>query len=113
MKTYIVKPEYLDKWQANSMTIITEDDIDRLAEEWEMDEYDLRQQLIEQEKTGFTARYRYAGKPDWQELNELIRHDDGIEEPFFEDEDAYKLGVREGFVRYDGYYTTIYFDEMG
>lgn len=112
MKTYIVKPEYLDKWQANAMTIVTEDDIDRLAEEWEMDEFDLRQQLIEQGKSGFTARHRFAGRKTWEELNRLISQEDGNDEPFFPDEKAYQQGVREGFVKFDGYYTTIYTDTL-
>ena len=114
MKTYTIKPEYLANYgsDANPMTVITESDIDRFAEEWDMDEFDIRQQLIENpEKPAFVPVHRFVGKPTWEELNELMRFDSGIDEDYFETEADYKQAIREGFVKYDGYYTTIYADE--
>jgi hypothetical protein len=112
MKTYIIKPEYLAQFgsEAKPMTVLTDSDIERLAADWEMSEDDLRDQLIEQEPTTWTAIHRFVGKPDWQELNDLIREDSGVQEDFFETEEDYKKAVHDGFVKYDWYYTTIYED---
>ena len=114
MKTYTIKPEYLNLYgdNANPMTVITESDIERFAEDWNMDEFDIRCQLIENpEKPAFSAIHRFVGSPGWEELNDLIAEDSGIPEPYFETEEDYKQGVKEGFVKYDNYYTTIYADE--
>ena len=112
MKTYIIKPEYLENFgsEAYPMTVLTQDDVERLAADWEMDEFDLRQQLIEQEESCWTPIHRFVGKPGWQELNELISEDSGVEEPYCETEEDYRRAVRDGFIKYDGYYTTIYED---
>lgn len=112
MKTYIIKPEFLDRFRsdANAMTVLTENDVERLAEDWEMDVDELKDQLIEQERHAFTPIHRFAGRHDWQKLNELIEFDSGVEEPMYETEDDYKRAVRDGFVTYDGYYTTIWED---
>lgn len=112
MKRYIIKPEYLDNFgpEANAMTELTDSDIERFAADWEMSEDDLRDQLIEVRETGFTAIHRFEGNPDWQQLNRLIAFDSGVDEPYCETEDDYRLAVHEGFIRFDGYYTTIYED---
>lgn len=112
MKTYIIKPDYIENFgnEANSMTVLTEDDVERLAEDWEMDVDELKDQLIEQERHAFTPIHRFAGRQDWQKLNELIEFDSGVEEPMYETEEDYKRAVRDGFVTYDGYYTTIWED---
>lgn len=113
MKTYIIKPEYIDRFgnEANAMTVLTEDDVERLAEDWEMDVDELKDQLIEQERHAFRPIHRFAGRQDWQKLNELIEFDSGVEEPMYETEEDYKRAVRDGFVTYDGYYTTIWVDD--
>ena len=112
MKTYIIKPEYLDRFgaDANPMIVLTDSDIERFAADWEMSEDDLRDQLIEQKPTGWTAIHRFVGKPGWQELNDLIREDSGVQEDYCETENDYKQAVLEGFIKYDGYYTTIWED---
>lgn len=113
MKTYIIKPDYIENFgnDANSMTVLTEDDVERLAEDWEMDVDELKGQLIEQERHAFRPIHRFAGRQDWQKLNELIEFDSGVEEPMYETEEDYKRAVRDGFVTYDGYYTTIWVDD--
>lgn len=112
MKRYIIKPEYLDNFgsEANAMTELTESDVERLAADWEMSECDLQDQLIEVRETGYTVIHRFAGNPDWQELNRLIEFDSGVDEPYCETEEDYRRAVHDGFIRFDGYYTTIYED---
>lgn len=61
----------------------------------------------------WTAIHTFNGNPDWQELNELIKSEDGNEEPFFSDIDEYQRSVKEGFVTYDGRKTTVWLDDMG
>jgi len=113
VKTYIIKPEFLELYgpDANPMTILTEDDVEMIARGWEKDEYDILQQLIELKPSGYRPIHRFAGHPSWVELNNLIREDSGCDEDFFATEDDYRLEVRSGFVKYDGYYTTVYIDD--
>lgn len=114
MKTYTIKPEFLHLYgkDANPMTVLTESDVENFAQEWEMDEFDIRQQLIENDpKPAFRPVHRFIGKPGWQELNDLIREDSGCDEDYCETENDYKQGVREGFIKYDGYYTTVFVDD--
>lgn len=49
MKIYTIKPEYIDLYgaEANESTILTEDDVERLAEDWEMNVDEVKGQLIE------------------------------------------------------------------
>lgn len=112
MKTYIIKPEFINLYgeSANSMTTLTEDDVRNLASDWEKDESEILDQLIEIKPSGYTVIHRFAGNPGWQELNELIRFDSGVQEDYCETEDDYKQAVRDGFIKFDGYYTTIYED---
>ena len=113
MNSYIIKPEYLPLFgeEANPMTVLDENEVERLAEEFEMDETELKKQLIELEPSGWTAIHRFAGKPGWQELNELIREDSGCDEDYCETEDDYWQAIKDGFIKIDGYYTTIWADE--
>jgi hypothetical protein len=48
MKTYTIKPEYVDLWgsEISNDTVITEDEVERLAEEWETPVDELLEQLI-------------------------------------------------------------------
>ena len=51
MKTYTIKPEYLDMWEGGDMPsdpnrVITEDDVRIFAKEWESTEEELLEQLI-------------------------------------------------------------------
>ena len=112
MKTYIIKPEYLDRFgsDANAMTTITDADIERFAHDWEMDEDELRDQLIEQKPTVRTPIHRFAGRHNWQDLNHLIEFDSGVNEPYCETEDDYNRAIRDGFISFDGYYTTVWED---
>lgn len=112
MKRYIIKPEFLNLYgeDANPMTVLTSDDVDRLAADWEKDEFEIRGQLIELPESGWTAIHRFVGNPGWQELNDLIREDSGVQEDYCETENDYRQAVRDGFIKYDGYYTTIYED---
>lgn len=61
-------------------------------------------------KFGWHIIHTFPGNPTRQELNNLIRFDSGVDEPFFEDEDAYAQAVREGFIKYDGKATTVWCD---
>ena len=49
MTRYTIKPEYLSNWgeDCTEETIITDADVERLAQEWEMPVDQLLQQLIE------------------------------------------------------------------
>ena len=112
MKKYIIKPEYIDNFgsEANAMTIIDSKEVERLAEEWGMKKSELREWLIEQKPSTRTPIHRFAGRYGWEELNYLISFDSGNPEDFFQDEEDYKQAILEGFVDFDGYYTTIYED---
>lgn len=55
--------------------------------------------------------HRFPGKHTWQELNELIRFDSGVDEPYFNDEEDYFDAVEDGFVKFDGTDTTIWIDD--
>ena len=112
MKKYIVKPEFIDLYgsDATPFTEYTDADIDYLADEWSMPRDSILEQLIELKPSTRTPLYRFAGKHSWQEVNELVKFNDGLDEPMFLDEDDYNQAVKEGFVGFDGYYTTIYED---
>ena len=113
MKTYIIKPEYLELYgpEATAMTELTDDDIRQLAADWEKDEDEIRSQLIEVLPSGYRAIHRFAGNPNWSTLNDLIRFDSGCEEDYCETENDYRQAVHDGFIRFDGYYTTVYVDD--
>ena len=53
----------------------------------------------------------FNGKHTWQELNELIRFDSGVEEDYCETEEDYIQAVKDGFIKFDGNNTTIYIDD--
>lgn len=61
-------------------------------------------------KFGWHIIHRFNGNPDWQELNDLIRFDSGVQEPYCETEDDYNQAVREGWIKFDGKETTIWAD---
>lgn len=117
MKKFIIKPEYLETFgpEANAYTVITEDDIERLASEWEMDPDEIWAMLIEDDsaKHCYKVLYRLPCEKanyNWENLNRLIQFDSGDPEPFFESEADFESSIREGFVTYDGYYATIWED---
>ena len=62
-------------------------------------------------KFGWHIIHRFNGNPGWQELNELIRFDSGVEEPYCETEEDYLKAVKDGFIKFDGKDTTIWSDE--
>lgn len=61
-------------------------------------------------KFGWHIIHRFKGNPSWQELNELIRFDSGVEEPFCETEEDYQKEVKAGFIKFDGKETTVWAD---
>ena len=61
-------------------------------------------------KSGWHVMYKFDGKPTWEELNKLIAHETGNDDPHFPTEDDYYLSVKEGFVTFDGHDTIIWAD---
>ena len=55
--------------------------------------------------------HTFPGKHDWQELNELIRFDSGVDEPYCETEEDYNQAVRDGFIKFYGDNTTVWIDD--
>ena len=110
MKNYIVKPEYLTMYDATPMSVLTDADIEQFAADWGKDPAELTDQLIELPDSCWTPIHRFTGKPSWQELNDLIREDSGVQEDYCPTEADYANAVREGWIKFDGYYTTIYAD---
>lgn len=50
-------------------------------------------------KSGWNELLRFPGRhTDWQEINRLIEQETGDTELCFEDEDAYRQSVREGWI---------------
>ena len=66
-------------------------------------------------KEGHNMAWRIAhtfpGVYTWQELNEMIRFDSGVQEPYFANEEDYIKAVKDGWVRFDDNKTTIYIDD--
>ena len=64
MKTYTIKPEYFDLWdeEANENTVLTENDVEQFAEDWEMSVAELKNQLDEheEEETDMNNKIWYA-----------------------------------------------------
>ena len=116
MKHYIIKPEFLHLYgeDATPTTVLDEDDVREFANEFGKGEAELIDQLIEIRKTAWTPVNRFAGNPTWQELNKLIAFDSGVDDLHYcESEEDYKQAVKEGWITYDGYYTTVWRDDMG
>ena len=61
-------------------------------------------------KSGWHIIHRFGGNPSWQELNELIRMDSGVQEPYCENEEDYEKAIKEGWIRFDGKETTVWCD---
>lgn len=116
MKTYIIKPESIDLFgsEANAYTVIAEDMLDDIAAGWEKSVDEILEHLIEDDsdKHAWKLLYRFAGaKLTREQLNNLIAFESGDPEPFFPTEDDFKQAVRDGFVKWDNYYTTIWIDD--
>ena len=113
MKRYIIKPEYIDLFgsDANAYTVITTEDIKRLSEAWEKPIEDIMEYLIEDntENKAYRVMCRIPGKHDWQVLNRLIELETGC--TYCETEEEYNEAVRNGFITYDCYYTTVWIDD--
>ena len=54
--------------------------------------------------------YAFYGNPDWTELNNLIRFESGVDEPYCETEEDYLRARKDGFVKFDGKMTTVWGD---
>ena len=54
--------------------------------------------------------YAFYGNPDWTELNNLIRFESGVDEPYCETEEDYLLARKDGFIKFDGKMTTVWGD---
>lgn len=116
MKKYIIKPEFIEHYgpEANAYTVLTEDDVERLAEDWEKPVEEILDQLIEDDSDSHAFRlvYRIPGsRMTREQLNRLIALECGDPEDFFPTEEDYKTAVREGFVKWDNFYTTIWADD--
>lgn len=116
MKTYIIKPESIDLFgpDATAMTVITEEMLDDISSAWEKPVDEILEHLIEDDsdKHAWRLLYRFAGsKLDRETLNRLISFESGDLENFFETDDDYCQAVRDGFVKWDNYYTTIWIDD--
>ena len=116
MKKYIIKPEYLSLYgdQANAYTVITEDEVARLSKDWETPVDEILEQLIEDDSDnhGWRLIYRLPGCGMTREqINQLISFDNGDPEEFFPTDEDYQASIREGFVKTDGYYTTVWADD--
>ena len=108
--TYKIKPEFIDLFgdEANEDSILTESDLEMIASGWDKTVNEIMPQLIPQ--CGYTLIHRFPGKHTWEELNDLIRFDSGVEEPYCETEADYNEAVREGFVKFEDGVTTVWED---
>ncbi len=61
-------------------------------------------------KTGWHIIHRFPGRHDWTELNNLIRFDSGVDEPYCETEEDYQRAVKEGWIEFDGTDTIVWAD---
>ena len=113
MKTYIIKPQYIHLYgeEANQYTVLTDNDIKYFSDDWNRPEEELYMQLIEYNATGkaWNVLCRLEGQyMDYETLNAAIERETGC--PYLESEEDYKQAIKEGFITYDGYYTTIWID---
>lgn len=61
---------------------------------------------------GWHIIHKFPGQHDWQELNELIRFDSGVDELYCETEEDYQKAVRDGWIEYDGENTLVWCDGL-
>lgn len=61
-------------------------------------------------RNGWHIIHKFPGNHAWQELNDLIRFDSGVEEPYCETEEDYSKAVSEGWIEFDGKDTIIWCD---
>ena len=116
MKKYIIKPEFIDYYgpDANAYTVLTEDDVERIAEDWEKPVEEVLEQLIEDDsdKHAWRLLYRFAGnRMTREQINRLISLECGDPEEFFKTDEDYKKAIDDGFVKWDWYYTTVWVDD--
>lgn len=62
-------------------------------------------------KTAFRMIHSFDGAYTWEELNNKIRFDSGVDEPYCKTEEDYNRAVKEGFIRFDGQKTTVWIDD--
>ena len=108
--TYKIKSEFIDLWgeDATIDTVLTENDLETICRGWDKPVNEILNQLIPQ--CGYTLLHRFTGEHSWQELNELIREESGVQEPYCETEEDYREAVREGFVKFEDGVTTVWED---
>lgn len=118
MKTYIIKPEYIDNFgsDANAYTVLTEDDIRTYSEDFEKTEEEIRSMLIEDDTSKHCYRVLYRVPCEkkyftWEHINDFIAFESGDSAPFFETEEDFNKAIKDGFVTYDLYYVTIWVDD--
>ena len=115
MKKYIIKPEFINLYgaDANAYTVLTDSDVEMFAGEWGKPVEELYNQLIEDDsdKKCWSVMCRIPGKHNWEELNSLIEFETGCSEPYCETEEDYTRAVNQGWITYDGYYTTAWVDD--
>ena len=116
MKKFIIKPDYIHLFgdHANAYTVITEDEVVRLSRDWETPVDEILEQLIEDDSDNHAWRliYRLPGCGMTREqINQLISFDNGDPDEFFPTDEDYQAAIRDGFVKTDGYYTTVWADD--
>lgn len=112
---YIIKPEFIDLFgpEANAYTVLTEEDVARIAEDSEKTVDEILEQLIEDDsdKHAWRLLYRFPGnRMTREQINGMIAFDSGDPEEFFKTEEDYKKAIDDGFVKWDMYYTTVWVD---
>jgi len=108
--TYKIKPEFFHLWgeETDENTILDDSDLEMIARGWGVSVNSIISQLVPQ--CGYSLLYWFPGNPSWQELNDMIRFEDGNEEDFFSAEADFNEAVRTGFVKIGNICTTIWED---
>ena len=116
MKRYSIKPEFIDLFgsDANAYTVLTEEQVEQIAADMEKPVGEVLEMLIVDDSDAHAYRllYRFAGsRLSREQLNELISFESGDPDDFFPTEEDYQQAIRDGFVKWDCYYTTIWIDD--
>lgn len=116
MKKYIIKPESIEFFgpDASPYTVITEEEVERIAQDWEKTTDEVLEHLIEDDSDQHAWRvlYRFPGnRMSREQINKCISFDSGDPEEFFKTDDEYRKAIDDGFVKWDWYYTTVWIDD--
>lgn len=112
MKHYLIKPEFIDQYgaEANAYTVLTEDDVDNLSADSGIPADKYYEQLIEYNpSSGRNVLCRFSERfDDWQKLNLFMLWETGCAEPYCRSDEEFKKNIADGWITYDGYYTTVW-----